>query len=143
MIFIFLIGQNHGFSKIITDDPKFAWSNPMSSGLWVLSMIIFTDFSWSALLYIYIYIPPMQNPPIFLINSSEIISFPCFPMIFPCFPMVFPLGPSPSAKACGLDGAPPSHSESQQLTRRAAGVHGGSPEPGASWPVRLWLVGEG
>ena len=108
----------------------------------VLSMIMFIDFSWSNIIYIY---SPNAKPPQFsssiLLRSSVFhISSHGFSMFSHGFPMVFPLGPSPSAKACGLDGAPPSHSEPQQLTRCATGVYGGSPEPGASWPVRRWLV---
>ena len=141
MIFIFLIGKNHGFSKIITDDPKFAWSNPMSSGLWG---IIHDHVHRFFLVKHYIYSPnakpPQFSSSILLRSSVFHISSHGFSMFSHGFPMVFPLGPSPSAKACGLDGAPPSHSEPQQLTRRATGVYGGSPEPGASWPVRRWLV---
>ena len=85
MIFIFLIGKNHGFSKIITDDPKFAWSNPMSSGLWG---IIHDHVHRFFLVKHYIYIfPQCKTSPIFLINSSEIISFP---YLLPWFFHVFP-----------------------------------------------------
>jgi len=88
MIFIFLIGKNHGFSKIITDDPKFAWSNPMSSGLWG---IIHDHVHRFFLVKHYIYIPPMQNLPNFPHQFFWDHQFSISPpMVFPCFPMVFP-----------------------------------------------------